>query len=459
MKAQDKPIGKTAEAVKGSKEDIKPQGRVVLEGEERLKYFSQICIRGANQIRKYLNTGESGYRYLSGKAHQNVRDYYLYAILDEIEKAGLALMNCADFILGGEGDPVAKTEGNERITRNIYSTSIDQLSLWSRKLTEILVEAISFKTISNDELYFRHYLLVTELKRKKKLYQDFWTYHACKSGNIEFQISELEDDINTLRPSLDPAKVWYARHRRDGTIGTSLTSFEDRLKNILPRLSPDQKLAIGDSYQPFSTISSNLHPSFGDVDYDINMHSVDTHYMHIGILAANILVVVKSILAKKPRGFVGQLSRIFKENKYPRDLYRRKSSPSIKIGDFVIAYSELAEVVVVRTSKFGQKSFRVRFLEKSPLPNMPEDEFPAQYVQLYKKRSPLTRQVREMIKKDAPDLKVNNREVVKAVRVSILHMWSEVGFKEFAFGQREQGIKKMGDYLSKNKAMRKAKAK
>lgn len=456
MKA-DKPVEKKVEAVKSSKEDIKPQGRVVPEGEERLKYFSQICIRGANQIRKYLKTGESGYRYAAVQAHQNVRDYYLYGVLDEVEKAGLVMLNFADFILGGEGDPIAKTEENDRITRNIYSASIDQLSLWSRKLTEILVDAISFRKLSNNELYFRHFLLMTELKRKRRLFQDFRTYHACKSENLEYQISDLKDEINKLLPSLDPAKVWYA-HKKDGSIGTSFTSFENRLKKILPYLNPDQRLVIGDSYQSFAKISSSLHPSFGDVNYRASMKTVDAHYMHIGILAAHTLVVVKSILAKKPRGFVGQLSRIFKENKYPRNLYKQKNNPTIKIGDFVIAYNDLAEVVAINISKFDQKSFRVRFLERSPIPNMPEDEFPAQYVRLYQRRSILTKQVRERIKRDAPNFKINSKEVVKAVRESILHMWSEVGFKEFVFGQRELGIKKMGDYLAKSRETRKAKA-
>lgn len=441
-----------------SKENIKPQGRVVPEGEERLKYFSQICIRGANQIRKYLKIGESGYRYAAVQAHQNVRDYYLYGVLDELEKSGLALMNSSDFILAGEGESVNKTEENGRITRNIYSMSIDQLSVWSRKLTEILVDVISFKTLSNEEKYFRHFLLVSELRRKRRLYQDFKTYYACDSENIKYQLSDLENEIKVLLPSLDPSRVWYIRSRKDGTIGTTLTSFEDRLKRILPYLTPDERLAVGDSYQPFSKISSNLHPTSGDVNYWVNMKSVDAHYSHTGILAAHILVAIKSILAKKPRGFVGQLSRIFKENKYPRNLYKRKNKPPIRVGDFVIAYNDLAEVIAIKVSKFGQKSFRVKFLERDPLPNMSEDEFPAQYVNLYQKRSVLTRQVREILKKDTSDLKINNREVVKAVRVSILHMWSEVGFKEFAFGQRELGIKKMGDYLAKSKEMKKAKA-
>jgi len=152
------------------RDNVKPQGRIVPEGEERLKYFSQICFRGANQIRKYLKMGESGYRYAAPQAHQHLRDYYLYGVLDEIEKSGLAMLNFSDFILGGEGNSVAKTEENDRITRNIYSAAVDQLSLWSRKLTEILVDVISFKTLSNEEPYFRHFMLVTELKRKRKLF-------------------------------------------------------------------------------------------------------------------------------------------------------------------------------------------------------------------------------------------------------------------------------------------------
>lgn len=417
------------------------------EYKKSLDYFIEICVKGAHQLRKYLKVGENSYKYVVGSAHSNTRDYYLYGILDEIEKAGLALLNCKDFILAGENEGKAEKSEDERIKRNIYSMNINQLSVWSRKLTEILVEVISFKKLSNEQIYFKHYLLSHELKRKIKIKHDFQIYHSCDSENLNYQISDLNQEIDFIIPKLDPSKTWYIRKNKNGNIGKSLSSFEDRLKLIFQALTPDQKLVIGDSYQSFSQISSNLHPAIGNFDYRVNMRNVDANFTHISMLAAHIVLVVKDMLGKKPRGFLGQLNRILKTNKYPRRLYHRRTNPTINIGDFVIAYSDLAEVIGIKKSTFGQKSFRVKFLDKPPLPTTPEDEFPAKYVKLYSKRLFLTRRVRDLIKKQTPDIKINNRAIAEAVRRTILHFWRDLGFKERAFGQNEIANKKLEEYL------------
>jgi len=114
---------------------------------------------------------------VSPLGNSNSRDYYIYSVLDEVEKAGISLMNYSEFILGtkAEINGHKSDDSNRRMERNIYSSIVDQMSVWIRKLTEILVEVIGFKKINNNN-YFKHYILVHELTKNNRLKTDFNFY-------------------------------------------------------------------------------------------------------------------------------------------------------------------------------------------------------------------------------------------------------------------------------------------
>lgn len=74
-------------------------------------------------------------------------------------------------------------------------------------------------------------------------------------------------------------------------------------------------------------------------------------------------------------------------------------------------------------------------------------------VQLYYKRKPLAEQVKKLLtengEKDPPTRTVN-----RAIQKTILDFWANIGGKEFAYGKKDEGYKKMGEYLEHQKAKR-----
>lgn len=88
-----------------------------------------------------------------------------------------------------------------------------------------------------------------------------------------------------------------------------------------------------------------------------------------------------------------------------------------------------------------------------PLPSTPQDEFIGEVVQLYYKRKPLAEQVKKLLtengEKDPPTRTVN-----RAIQKTILDFWANIGGKEFAYGKKDEGYKKMGEYLEHQKAKR-----
>jgi hypothetical protein len=251
---------------------------------------------------------------------------------------------------------------------------------------------------------------------------------------------------------LDYKKCWYVKKNKQGLPTTSLSKYKDRLNEILPKLDSAQRLAIGLSYQGYSNLSGNIHFEIGEADYRTGMKEVEGYFSNIGILCAHILLICKAILGKKPRGFLGQLNRVFIENDYPKKLLKNKVSPnSIHLGDFVIAYSDIAEVIKINKSTFGYKSYRVRFLGRPPLPTTLEDEFPAVYVRFFQNRKFIVNEIKRRLKQQTPDLKISNKRVVDSVRETVRKMWEEFGYKELAYGRKDLAVKKMEDFIKREK--------
>jgi hypothetical protein len=88
-----------------------------------------------------------------------------------------------------------------------------------------------------------------------------------------------------------------------------------------------------------------------------------------------------------------------------------------------------------------------------PLPSTPEDEFIGELVRLYYKRKPLVEQVKKLLSEDGAKEPLT-RQVNIAVRQTILDFWANMGGKEFAYGKKDQGYQKMGEYLEQQKAKR-----
>ena len=404
-------------------------------------------------VRSYLKIDENGYNYVSPLGHSNSRDYYIYSVLDEVEKAGISLMNYSEFILGtkAEINGHKSDDSNRRMERNIYSSIVDQMSVWIRKLTEILVEVIGFKKINNNN-YFKHYILVHELTKNNRLKTDFNFYFSCKNRNIDFQIENIKTEISEILKTIDQSKCWYVDiKKKTGLATNNLSNFGKRLQELLPSFSPDHKLTIGTSYQSYSSVSGNLHNSIVDKEVDMNMGDVDAYFGQIAILSAHILLVCKDLLGKKPKkGFLSQINRVIKKNDFPGGLLMKITNPKIKVGDFVIAYGDIAEVIKVNKSKFGYKSFRVKYLGNPPLPGISEDEFAARYIKIYKRKIDIVPKIREIIMQNTPNFKVNNKKILDSVRKTLLESWEEMGFKERAYGRIDLAQKKLQEFIAKH---------
>jgi hypothetical protein len=335
---------------------------------------------------------------------------------------------------------------------HIFESRIDETVLWERKMTEQLVNIVGFKRVKKDD-YYRHYIILCEIERLSKISADFYQYHGAKSRNIEHQIVDLKADADRIVANLAPDKCWYVNSIKSNKKSRyEIASYKQRLDRVLLWMTPNQKLIIGKSYGEYAVQSGSLHPGQSKIKDEVpSMKVLDSHFMRVTLLATEVVLTAKDAMSiYNKKGWLGNMSKAFKSNTYPAMLMAKFAKPDVDVGDFVVAHGDLAEVVKVNKSKFGYRGFRVKYLENPPIPSIPIDEMPAQYVRLYTKRKPIVDGVRELLASEGIG-KPSTRALNTAARKTVLEFWTTLGGKEIAFGKRDAGYKKMSEYLERQK--------
>jgi hypothetical protein len=413
------------------------------EKKDKNDFYIDVCIKGAHQLRNRLKVDEQTYQLVAGFSHHFTRDYYLYGILDEIEKVGIALMRYREFLSDAD-----KAETRDRVTRNVLGSIYDEQELWKRKLNEILAELILFQN-TNTLDYYRHYLFIRELTYFKRLSSDFRDFYSCDNKNIKYSINRLRQNIKRIEQKIEITKCWYLQSIKPNK-DRELTSARKLFFKAIEEASPGQKLILGLTYQDaFTGPSMNIHAHIGSMKKgDITTQRIQANIGHLSLLSAHIILLAKKLVkAKFRKGLLSQLNRAFIENKYPQELFKNIVSPKIQKGDFVLAYKDLAEVINVNKSRFGYKSFAVRYLSRPPISEITEESMPARYVKLLFKRRELGREVRSIITDHVSDAKISSIHIAQSLREQVVELWENAGLKEHLHGRADLAKEKMKNYL------------
>ncbi len=357
-------------------------------------FGSRLPLRAATDLRSKLAIDETFYRFTSGFGVGNPRDYYLYGVLDEVVKAATAAIRWEEILSDeDETEDIAGEDSDEmiRLERLVTESVADEQALWQRKLSEHLVDLICF-TQTNDEEQYRGYLAAAQLSAYLRLQQDFRDFHASKSANVDKTIGLC---IDVLRPIAAKTRPWYLHERLDLESELRLSSqvfapFRPRYKQALPLANQAERVQLGVSYdRSYSRNSRSLHANVGGVRYDLTRGDLRRNSEHVCLIAAQLVVRAYELTGEEPTDVSESLVKVLGGDLTDADqLLTARHVRDHEIGDLVLAYGDLAEVVDVAESEFGYRSYKVKYLSKPPIPDISEDWFPAEYVQrIVRKRS------------------------------------------------------------------------
>lgn len=396
--------------------------------DERWWDFSiKAAIRGANDLRQNLHTDEIGFRTVAGYSHADARSYYLYAVLNEVQKAGIALMRWKELFKEKEN-----TSDDDQISRVILESILEEQSLWLRKLSEVLISLICFDT-TNENDYYRHFLLLTSLDNDLSATADLKDFYNCPNRNLEYSIAMLKDQISEIENKIDLSRCWYLRggkklsDRRKLNTGQILSSMRHRMKFALHRCTNGEKLTLGLSYEYYSSTSEDIHfKPYSSKLYNKKLLT-ELNFTHMGLLILYILLRCQRLLKAVPKGINEQLSRVFKKNAKPK-LLKKLMDTKIEVGDFILAYGDLAEVLEVKVSSYGYRCYKVRYLTERPIPEIEEDFFPAQKVRMLFR----AQDIRDGFKRIVGDRAkyISADEVQEFSRKAVIEVWKDLNLQE-----------------------------
>jgi hypothetical protein len=418
---------------------------------EKWRFWARALVRAGEDLRALLHVDESGYRFIAGTAHGAARDYYLYATLDEVEKLGIAVIGW-DELIGTE-----RIEPEDATSRVILERSLDEQSFWTRKTLEVLIDLACFSQ-TNEHAYYRHLLLLRDLRRHLSIQQDLTTFYGAPSRNVEWSINRVYEEIRELEADeIDSDRTWYARqpltaipNRPNGL----LTSVRARLQTALPLMYPHEKLSVGLSYaRTYGSTSEDIHFRPQATLSDINSDAVAAGIDRVAVNGVAVVKRIQELLGQVPEGINETLRDSFERNEYPGQVLGARTTGRAAIGEFVLAGGDLAEVVEVREGPFAYEVYKVNYLAERPLPGIDDDWFLAEHVERFYTEEQFVQKMREAVATgrapaDAVErieaLPLRNRHDL--IRESLVATWEQAGLREWVRERQRQAATRLHPY-------------
>lgn len=389
-------------------------------------HIYELVMQGSYELRRTLGIDDSSYTVNVSNASDS-RKYYLHNVLNEVDKAVFSVMFANSFLMDNVGAPPL-AENDKQLNSKILQTKIDELSMWRRKLVEILVDLIGFSK-ANNQNYYSHYNNLYLLYEIQKEINDQSDFYSCKNQIIAAQLQELKNIASQLSASLLSEKCWYAQiDKKTNHIKFTLEKAEGRFKKILPKAKKYQKPILFTYRNSFGKPSELLHPKRIVEEKLKLLLDLEQSIRAISILGLHVISAIKDLLRiHNTKGPLKQIANVIKKNTFPISSFDKRTKPKIVKGDFVITRDGPAQIMKVSTNeKYGYKKFHVRYLIQSPQISI-VDEFIPDEIQFLGAQKMIKKEVLRILKEANPNLKPSGRHVNTAIKKQVIELWSLIG--------------------------------
>jgi hypothetical protein len=340
------------------------------------EFYLTVALKAAQDLRAALRIDEESFRRIAPYAWKDPRPIFLYRVLDEVQKAGIAIKDWTDKL----GESERKPEYTDHLIRLVTQWQQDDQSFRARKLSEILIDLICFSA-TNEAGYYRDYFRLRELDTCVRSLRDQQEFFGFRRRNTEYEVEWIGRDIQSSeQKGLDVSKRWYLKQPMSfqdkwETAGLQFSSFRQRYIHILEIALPSELTVIGKSYVHAYNMSADVHFTPNDTSWDFNPDDVYVGIDRVGMLCYAILIRCQLLLDLVPAGINAQIRKMHDENAEPAQLVAGLKQEIAEVGDFVWVRGDICRVKELRKSKYGYTSYLVQYVEQLPIPKITEDYF------------------------------------------------------------------------------------
>ena len=415
-----------------------------------------IVLRCARTLQRALPINEATFRGVIGSACQNSRAFYLYGVLDEVLKVGTIMLTWEGFLKESDKTELEKILQNEdgphmlRVTREAF---MDEQHLWSRKLIELLSDLILFETTNSQE-YYRLFLTCEILDAYLGLQRDFTEFFGGQNLNAGESIKLFLSTAKQSRRSINFTEAWFlntsTNWERPIRAGNLFCSTRARYKLALQRANTNQKIALGISYEnAYATPSRSIHANIGGPSLETSQKIMQVTSGHVIILAMEIILQAHKLAEIPLTGEAEFVDKLVKTHADSTEAFNSVTGKALEVGDIVFAYAkDLCVVIDKNKSVYGYSSYKVRYLSKPPLPEVPEDWYPAKYVHLVCPHKQVRENLIHILKTHFPTRVENirtmdDKELVNMLAKAALEMYEngviDLFLKQYAGSHKSSG--------------------
>jgi hypothetical protein len=165
------------------------------------------------------------------------------------------------------------------------------------------------------------------------------------------------------------------------------SSFRQRYIRVLNIAMPQELTIIGKSYVHAYNMSSDVHFTAHDTSSDFDPDDIYLGIDRVGLLCYAIAIRCQYLLGVVPEGINATIRKMHDENSEPARLVARLKEEIADVGDFVWAEDFICRVLEIRKSKYGYTNYRLKYVERPPIPEITEEYYAGGEIRLVAKKS------------------------------------------------------------------------
>ena len=343
-------------------------------------------LRCAAELRNYLSVDEPKYLLFAGQALDDCRGYVLYIALDEVKKASIHLMRLRE-LLDEKEEAAQQSADDSRLFRLVNTSLLEEQQMRVRRLLEALVTLVLFSS-TDEQPYYRHLLLLEDLEQSLSENNDLEIFWGQRSTNVDDHIRRQVQWIRQVEADVDLSSCWYLRGPKPIKEpeklepGRILSSFRSRLKDALPLMTDTERIIAGYTYDwVYGSSSEAIHYRSNRRDCRPPEDPM-LNVRRLGMLINLILDRCYHILGKPDAPRFKRISESL-ERSNSSAILQAATVGTGEVGDYVLVHGDIAQIMETKDSDYGYRIYRVHYVARRPKQNIPDDWFPAPYIQVF----------------------------------------------------------------------------
>jgi hypothetical protein len=153
---------------------------------------------------------------------------------------------------------------------------------------------------------------------------------------------------------------------------------------------------LGKSYVHAYGSLKDVHFTAHDISSSFEPSEILLGVDKVGVLILALIIRCQYLLGIVPEGVNKQYREMHDGNTAPSELVDSLKAKPAEVGDIVWVQSDLAEVLSVTESAYGYTAYHVKYLERSPLPEVQDDYFAGFEVKLITKKALIDHSAEEL---------------------------------------------------------------